>query len=143
MKPSISSESISPKLKKLGPFDFITSINEGSRGVNLMTDDVTEKGYVAFIVNRGLSYFPDAVLLANEMNWRASSPVKWQYDLLKNAVRPRKRFSKWFKREDDENLELIMKTYNYSSEKAREALTLLSQDDIQSIKKLTSHGGRK
>jgi len=33
-----------------------------------MVDDITEKSYNAFMINRSLSYFQDTVFFANEMN---------------------------------------------------------------------------
>ena len=57
------------------------------------------------MVNRGLSYFNDTILLANEMNYRHNIPARMQYDLLRTLGRKRKRFSKWFKAEKINDLE--------------------------------------
>lgn len=131
------------KVKKLSFFDFITSINDGSKGKNLFADQsIDEKAYVPFMVNRGLSLFNDTILLANEMNRRATLPVQAQYDFLRLTVRPRKRFSKWFKKEDLNDLEMVKKAYNYSNEKAREALKILTSEDIKSIRMILNPGGK-
>ena len=47
----------------MSPFDYLNSINDTKQ--DLMVDDITEKQYNAFMVNRGLSYFPDTVAVAN------------------------------------------------------------------------------
>ena len=47
----------------MGPFDFLNAINDTK--VNVMVDDIAEKQYLPFIVNRGLSYFLETVLYAN------------------------------------------------------------------------------
>jgi hypothetical protein len=142
------------ELKKLSPFDFINSINEGQSGKNLMKDctaDVStslpdphrsDRQYVPFMVNRGLSYFNDTVLFANEMNMYASLSPKMQYDFLKHAIRPRKRFSKWSKRADDsEAVKHIMIEYDYSAEHARQALSLFSQSQLNTLKNKYDVGG--
>jgi len=50
----------------MSPFDYVNSINYTKK--DIMEDDVAEKTYVSFMVNRSLSYFSDTVALANEMN---------------------------------------------------------------------------
>ena len=50
----------------MNPFDYLKSINATKK--NIMVDDITESEYNAFIINRGLSFFPDTVRYANEMN---------------------------------------------------------------------------
>ena len=55
------------------PFDYVNDINYGKK--NIMVDDIAEKNYNAFIVNRALSYFNDTVLYANEMNIHHSLDV--------------------------------------------------------------------
>ena len=79
------------------PFEYLTAINDTKKDV--MVDDIAEKGYNAFMVNRGLSYFNDTVLFANEMNLNAHLDNRLQFDFLINIVRRRKRFSKWMKPE--------------------------------------------
>ena len=79
------------------PFEYLTAINDTKKDV--MIDDIAEKGYNAFMVNRGLSYFNDTVLFANEMNLNAHLDNRLQFDFLINIVRRRKRFSKWMKPE--------------------------------------------
>ena len=133
-----------PKIKKLSFFDFLMSINEGSRGKNLFADPTVEdKSYVSFMVNRGLSHFSDTVLLANEMNQRATIPVRSQYDFLRFTIRPRKRFSgKWGKNEDSETIELIKEACGFSSEKARQVLPLFTPQAIEDLKKKIDKGGK-
>jgi hypothetical protein len=139
--------------KKLSPFDFINSINEGQVGKNLLETsradssegldhNSPDKQYVPFIVNRGLSYFNDTILFANEMNQRAFLPHKMQYDFLKHCIRPRKRFSKWAKKSDDsEYIKCIMDEYSYSAEKARAVFHLFTQTQLTQLKNKRDVGG--
>ena len=123
------------------PFDYLTAINDTKKDV--MIDDIAEKGYNAFMVNRGLSYFNDTVLFANEMNLNAHLDNLLQFDFLINIVRRRKRFSKWMKPETASDVEVVKEYYGYSNEKARQALTLLTPEQIIDIKKKVYKGGRK
>ena len=42
-----------------------------------------------------------------------------------------------------ENLELVKEYFGYSNEKARIALTILSEDQLEIMKKTLSKGGKK
>ena len=123
------------------PYEYLTAINDTKKDV--MIDDIAEKGYNAFMVNRGLSYFNDTVLFANEMNLNAHLDNRLQFDFLINIVRRRKRFSKWMKPETASDVEVVKEYYGYSNEKARQALTLLTPEQIIDIKKKVYKGGRK
>ena len=125
----------------MSPFDYLNAINFTKE--DIMIDDVTEKQYNAFMVNRGLSYFPDTVAIANEMNQYAHLDKKLQFHFLINIVRKRKRFSKWNKPELDSDMDVVKEYYGYSNEKARQALTLLTPSQIEELRKKVSKGGRK
>jgi hypothetical protein len=120
----------------MNPFEYIKAINDTKK--DIMED---EKGYNPFIVNRGLSYFPDTVLFANEMNRYHHTPNRLQFDFLINIVRKRKRFSKWNKKNDSVNVDAVKQYYGYSSEKARDVLPLLSNANLKIIKERINHGG--
>ena len=123
------------------PFDFINSINFDKK--NLFEDPQAEKDYVPFLVNRGLSYFPDTVFLANEMNRVGGAPKRWQFDFLLNSVSKRKRFSKWSKKDaSTDDLALVQEYYKYSKEKALDALSLLSKQQLDAIKHTMNKGGK-
>lgn len=101
-----------------------------------------EREYVPFIVNRSVSFHLDMVMAANQMNLAPSTDNLLQYHYLLNTVRAYKRpFQKWQKRETVENLDAIKEYYNYSNEKAKEALSILSDAQIQEIKKKLNKGG--
>jgi len=125
------------------PFDYLNTINVTKenmmRGSN--DDEMAEKDYVPFMINRGLSYFQDTVALANEMNIHHELDKKLQYEFLINIVRKRKRFSKWYKKEDDSDIEVVMEYYGYSHERASQALAILSQDQLKIIKSRLEKGG--
>ncbi len=129
------------KLKKLSPFDFANSINHTKE--DLIVDERTEKEYNPFIVNRAMGFGKDTVIAGNEMNSRPHLDNKLQYDFLRSVVRKAKRYNKWLKSEE-ENIEAIQKFFGYSFMKAKEALNLLSETEIDLIKLHlnTSKGGK-
>lgn len=124
----------------MNPFEFLNSINTTKKDVIL--DDITEKAYNSFMVNRSLSYFNDTVILANEMNRYHHLDNKLQFDFLINMVRKRKRFSKWIKPQIESDVEVVKQYYGYSNEKARQVLSLLSPEQINGLKKKVNKGGR-
>lgn len=125
----------------MNPFEFVSSINFTKK--DIMIDDLVEKQYAPFMVNRSLSYFQDTVCLANVMNQYHHIDNKLQYHFLINIIRKRKRFSKWIKPDLDSDTEVVKQYYGYSNEKAKQVLALLSPEQITIIRKKVSKGGRK
>jgi hypothetical protein len=124
----------------VSPFDYVNSILQNKK--NLIKDELTEKEYQPFLVNRSLSYHKDCIMYANEMNRRHFLDKKLQFDFLLNTVRSQKRpFAKWAKAEKNDDLECIKQVYGFSDTKAREALRLLSNEQIQQLKEQTDIGG--
>jgi len=124
------------------PFDFLNAINETKKDL-IKEDPSNEKEYSAWMVNRGLSFFSDTVMYANEMNQRHQVSNKWQFQFLLNSIPKKKRFSKWFKREEEKNLKLVMDCYGYSSEKAKQVLEILTPEQLKTIEEKQYTGGRK
>ena len=125
----------------MNPFEYVNSINYSKK--DIMVDDIAEKGYNSFMVNRSLSYFQDTVLMANEMNKNHQIDKRLQFDFLINIVRKRKRFSKWLKNTVDSDVEVVKEYYGYNNQKARQALTLLTPEQINVLKQKVNKGGRK
>ena len=124
----------------MSPFDFVNSILQNKK--QLIVDDLTEKEYNPFLVNRSLSYHRDCIIYANEMNRRHFLDKKLQFDFLINTIRSQKRpFAKWIKSEKSENIECVKAYFGFSDSKAKEALRLLSEEQIQQLKKQTDTGG--
>lgn len=127
----VDEKSFSEKVQRISPFDFANSINFTKE--NLIVDEATEKEYNPFIVNRAMGFAADTVIPANEMNARPHIDNKMQYDFLCAVVRKSKRYSKWIKSEE-ENLDAVQEYFGYSFNKAKEALRILTDDDIAKIK---------
>ena len=124
----------------MNPFEYIKAINETKK--DIMVDDIAEKGYNPFIINRNFSFFNDTILYANEMNRFHHLDHRLQFDFFINIIKKKKRWSKWVKPQDVENLELIKQHYGYSNEKAKSVLELFSNEDIEELKRKGLKGGR-
>ena len=125
----------------MSPFDFLNEINYGKK--DIMGDDIAESNYNSFLINRSLSYFPDTVLAANEININHHIDNKLQYDFLINIVRKRKRFSKWNKKTVNSDIEVIKEYYGYSNDKAYCVLSLLNSDQLKELQERVYKGGTK
>ena len=124
----------------MNPFEYVNAINYTKK--DIMVDDIAEKAYAPYMVNRQLSYFPDTVLAANAMNRNHHLDNRLQFDFFINIIRKRKRFSKWYKPETISDLEVVKKYYGYSNEKAKSALSILTRKQIETIKQSLQKGGR-
>jgi hypothetical protein len=126
----------------MSPFDFLNAINLTKKDL-LAEDPLNKKDYAPFIVNRGLSYFPDTVLYANEMNRNSQIPIEWQFSFFLNSISKKKRFSKWAKKDaETENFRLVKEYFGYSDTKAQEALNILTDDQLIMIKEKLYKGGK-
>lgn len=122
--------------------DWLNSIN--SNKDNLIDNCIAEeKDYPPYIINKCLSGFRDTVFIANEMNINSHLSNKFQYDFFINIVRPRKRFTPWVRKEKIETLELVKQYYGYSNEKAKSALRILTNKQIEFIKQRMNIGGKQ
>ena len=125
------------------PFDYVNAINFNKH--DLMTgtenDELAESGYVPFLTNRSLSNFPDTILYANEMNMNHHLDNKLQFHYLINSIRPKKRFSKWAKRQDSDDFEAVKEYFKYNNTKTEQAISLLTPDQIIKIKNKLKTGG--
>lgn len=122
--------------------DYLNAINVNKEPLLDESESYTKQSYPPFVVTRCLSYFPDTLFAANEMNSRPHLDSKMHFDFLRGAVRPRKRFSKWLKREEDSRVVALIEYYGFSSRKAREALVVLSEAEVEWIVEQTRKGGK-
>jgi len=124
--------------------DYLNSINFTKENL-LDTDDLTwEKKYPPFVINKCLSMFYDCIAQVNEMNGYHFLDKKTQFHFLLNSIRKKKRFGgKWLSQNKLKNLEYVKEYYGYSNEKAKEALNILTKEQVEFIKEALSKGGRK
>ena len=123
--------------------DYLNSINYTKKSVMESDDPEWEKKYPPYIVNKCMSHHLDTVMYANEMNMHHMIDKKLQYDFFINIVRSRKRFSPWDKKQKMNDLDVVKQYYGYSNEKARQALNILTPDQLNVIKNKLNKGGKK
>ena len=122
--------------------EYLNSINLSKR--DLMEEDPGwEKNYPPYVINKCLSSHLDTLAFANEMNRSPNLDKRLQYSFFLNTVRPKKRFSPWGKKEKVKDLEVVKQYYDYSNEKAKQALRILSPDQLNYIKEKLNRGGKK
>ena len=137
MKGSGEVEKIMYELK-----DYLNAINHKKEDLMADEDVFWEKKYPAFIVNKALSAFPDCIVFANEMNRLHHLDKRLQFQFFLNSIRPKKRFSKWLRSSKIKNLEYVKEYYGYSNEKAKQALEILDNDQLEKIKTIINRGGK-
>jgi hypothetical protein len=101
-----------------------------------------EKDYKPFLVNRALSYHMDCILYANMMNLNPQLDGKLQYQYFLQTIRPMKRkFQPWQKASVINDVDFVKEYFGYSNEKAKEALRILCNEDLEIIKSCLEKGG--
>ena len=121
--------------------DYLNSIN--LKQGDLSNDERAMKKYPAFVVNKCLSAFIDTVMHANEMNASSHLDNDLQYQYFIHSVRKSKRFSPWDKKSKDSDLASVKQYYGYNTEKAQQAMKILTREQLEVIKSKLNTGGRQ
>jgi hypothetical protein len=120
------------------PFEYVDLILKKKTS----KEELDFKNYQPFIINRSLSYHLDCMPYVNEMNMYPGTDKDMQYQYFLNSIRSMKRkFQPWQKSETDKNIESVKKYFGYSNEKAKEALRILTDEQVAEIIKITTKGG--
>ena len=122
--------------------EYLKALNQTKEPLLDSEDEMWEKKYMPYIVNKCLMPFPDTIQLVNEINQLHHLDKKLQFDFLLNSLRPRKRYTPWMKAKKLDNLEHVKEYYGYNNEKAKAALDILDDDQISAIKNILNKGGR-
>ena len=121
--------------------DWLNSVNHTKKSV--MMDEFDEKQYPGFIVNKCLSGMVDAVMYANEMNRMHWLDKRMQYDFFLHGLPKKKRFAPWMKAKKVKDLDIVKQYHGYNNEKAKIALEILTEDQLEEMRKVLSGGGIK
>ena len=127
----------------MNAFDYVNSISHNKTNMMKGTDndELAEKMYQPYLTNKAFSQYVDTILYANEMNIRHTIDNKLQYDYFLNSIRAQKRFSKWAKKNESDDIDVIKEYFKYSYSKAYQALSILSTEDLNIIRKKLEKGG--
>ena len=122
--------------------DYLNAINVSKDSLLDTEDEMWEKKFYPFIINKCVAPFEDTVMLVNEINQLHHLDKKLQFDFLINSLRPRKRYAPWLKAKKLKNLEYVKEFYGYNNEKAKVALDILDDEQISAIKEKLNKGGK-
>lgn len=125
----------------MNPFDFVDSVSYSKKDLVEDTPSLI-KEYTPYIVNKALSYHLDSLQYANDMNRFSHLEPLLQYYFYLNTLKSRKRFAKWVKKTDNDDLVTIREYYKCNPREAEEIMRILSPEDIQKIKTKISKGGK-
>ena len=127
----------------MSPFDFINAINSKQKQDLIRASnnpEMAEKLYKPFVVNKGLSYFVDTIMYANEMNRATNIDNLLQNDYYLNSIRPAKRVSKWHKKLNDEDIEGVQEYFKVGFVRAQEIVKTLTSEQLDLIKTIITKG---
>lgn len=131
-----------PEEKKSSGYDwrYENSINNKKSYLDVSNQDWS---YVPWRTNRSLSNHQDTVILSNIMNMSPDLDYQMQYDFYYYSIK--KGFRKFSKEkvELSEEFSLVSEYYKYSNERTKEVLSILSDDQINEIRKKLEKGGFK
>lgn len=120
------------------PFDYTKSILTNKEYI---MKEGNEGEYVPFVVNRVLSNYPDCIFYVQEMNMNPHLSPRMQYDYYYHSIRKSRRpFVPYPKQAKDGYISLLMEAYGYSPKKAREAADILTEEQLEEIKKIYTTG---
>jgi len=101
-----------------------------------------EKDYTPYVVNMALSQHIDCVLYVNEMNRYPDLDNKLQYDFYYHSLVAKKRpYQKWLKSTNSPDLINVKEYFSCSTSKAKEALKILTPEQLKSIAEYVDKGG--
>lgn len=123
--------------------DYLNSVNFSKENLLDSDDPGWKKHYPPYIVNKCLGGFMDTILYSNEMNRYHHLDKDLQYLFYLNSLRRKKRFSPWQRKTAVSNLELVKKYFGYSDEKARDALRILTKEQLELIQQKMNTGGKQ
>ena len=120
---------------KKNPFDHVNQVTYQKN------DNFDKSSYIPILINKSLSFNISTLFHANMMNLNHNLPERLQYDYYFHVLPQQRIQAKWVKEEKIKDIEYIMEYYNYSYTKAKEALDVLNDDQIKTIKKRLDKGG--
>lgn len=123
-------------------FDWLKSINHHKQ--DLMTTDLAENKYDAFMIRRGLAMDKETVFAASMMNDMHHIDNYMQYQFLLSAVPKANRFSPWAKKAPaSEEVKLVCRVYKVNQIVAMSYLRLMTDYQVEQLREYDSGGGKK
>lgn len=120
----------------------MTDLKDYLNSINLKNDLDKEclKKYPSYVVNKILANHIDCILHVNEMNQCYNLDKDLQYEYLLHIIRKSKRYSPWNKKKRDNDIELIRLAYGYNEIKAKQALDILTPEQLSLLRIVFTSG---
>ena len=134
------------KIKNTSFFDFFDDITNSKSNIMKVLSDEQHRDYYPYSMNQALSQSSDSILYVNDMNGLPHLPIPLQYDYFINSIRRRsRRLEKWLvdSSKSDNDLDIVKEYFNYSNQKAKDALLLLGESELEYIRSKTYKGGKE
>jgi hypothetical protein len=131
---------IGSEMSEVKLFDHLNAINFVKE--DTMVDADAEASYVPWVINRGVSFSADTIFYANEMNLHHHLPKKMQFDYYLHSLRKKKRYNKWSKRLENDDLDMVCEYFSFNRNKGLQALSVLTKDDLETIRTRMVKGGK-
>jgi Bacteriophage clamp loader A subunit len=122
----------------MGPFDLVNDILLHKKNLLKTADNpqLAEKIYEPYLTNKALSFHHDTILYANEINQFPFLDKKLQFDYYLNSIRSVRRKHCWIKKAKIEDIEVVQQHYQCSVRVAIDYLSILTPQDITTIKRM-------
>lgn len=116
----------------LSPFDFSTNILKKQ---DRFDDDVIQKEYSQWMLNKIMSCDPDNIFLANELNKYGNISNKMSYDTYYYYLKKSSKFIKYLCKKPQTETEIlhIMKYYQVNQNVAKQYREHLSDEEVKAI----------
>lgn len=124
--------------------NVFTTINLLSAKRPLRYSDIVEANapYESFMINRAFSLSADTAIAANAMNQRPWLDKDQQAAFLIAAIRPRRRFEKWSKLVEDEEVSVVAQYYGMSTREAKLSRGLHTIEDVAVMRTVLKDGAQ-
>ena len=142
----IPEEEPEEEVRKISFFDFFDDITSSKSNIMKVLSEEQQNDYSPYFMNQALAQSADSIMYVNDMNGLPHLPIPLQYDYFINSIRQRsRRLEKWLvvSSESDTDLGIVKEYFNYSNQKAKDALLLLGESELEYIRSKTYKGGKE
>ena len=142
----IPEEEPEEEVRKISFFDFFDDITSSKSNIMKVLSEEQQNDYSPYFMNQALAQSADSIMYVNDMNGLPHLPVTLQYDYFINSIRRRsRRLEKWLidPSKSDTDLGIVKEYFNYSNQKAKDALLLLGESELEYIRSKTYKGGKE
>jgi hypothetical protein len=128
----------------MSPFDIVKSLTQTKDDL-YESEEIVDKDYVPFMVNRILSMSRQTALFVDAINQYGCIDKRLQYDFYRIGIPKSKAYSKWIKKDDSEinqeHIDHICDVMHVSMDRAIDLYKLMGSEAVR--KDIEKRGGKK